>query len=825
LAALLQDPEQQAFVGALRSRGLTDLLNRQEQMRLAQGELSAGERLRTALVVAVWLSERGEREPDRRKRSEFWNQAAELMLKELAAAPAGSRREMARFEWGCALLDRATRLAKRGELSDGGEETREEAASAARGALKAIQTASANLESELNTRESASLATATRLGWPELIGLAGACELGVGAAWLAVARTESEGSGRASALRRAREALDPIGMGDVAHPVGTQALAMLAEIDWIEGKPAEGMARLDAVLESKAPLAQQWEARKLLARIALDSNQADRAAAAMEIATPPAKDGEWETLLIESLLQRSAETRRHAPREAERLKSAAFASLDRLRSRIGGVWQKRGESAAARLLDVEDLAGDARLLVRFGDLQRSAGNPAKARAAYEAALRIVEGGPGAPSRLEIRFGLACALRDLGELESAGAEFESLARESSDAALSGRCWAAAVSAMEAMRGAAPSRKLEEAYLRLLESCAESAVGDVAEAAAWKRGEALESLGRAAEAAASFRRIERGSPRYPAAVLRLAAIQHARYAKLAPDELAGLADEVRAAVAELEERWASITEGDAPGAARQKGTAALLLADLMRLDPVGRGEEALELLERELTAEWADPPRAQAESLLLRDYVRLGRFEDARSLVEGDRFEARDGLRRVLASIDLADAALTDEARGAAAAFVEAGAERLLSAAGGVEPEDRFHLRRLLAEARLAQGDAASAARLFDQLALEKPGNLRIVQGLAASEYSQGRYEESRKHWSAVQRGVARGRPEWFRAVYHLISCQHRLGLREEASRNLNRLMDLHPDLGGEAWRSAFERLAEELNGGASGEAGSAIRRGT
>lgn len=818
MATLLHDPGQRAFVEALRGRGLTDLLDRQERALLAQGGLPAGERLRTALGVAMRLSDRGRREPDESKRSELWTQAAELMLAELGAAPEGSRRELARFEWGCTLLDRATWLAKRGELQDGGE-----AAAAARGALKAIQAASANVENELNLREPASPATATRLSWPELVGLAGACELGVGAAWLAVARTEPEGSSRSSALSRAQDALTPIGDGDAAYPVTTQALVMLAEIDWIEGRRAEGMARLDLVVESMAPSAQKWEARKLLARIALASGQADRAAAAMEgAAPPPEKDGEWEVLLIESLLRRSAEVRRHAPREAERLTAAAFAALDRLRTEIGGVWQVRGESAAAQLLEIEDLAGDVRLLVRFADLQRSAGNPTKARAAYEAALRVEDGGRGAPSRLEIRFGLACVLRDLGELESAGAEFELLARESADETLSGRSWAAAMSVMEAKREAAPSREVDESYLRLLASCAESAPAEVAEAALWKRGEALEFLGRTEEAAAIFRRIEPSSPRYPASVLRLAAIQHARYAKRPPEELAGLADEVRAAVAELKERWEHISAGDLPGAARRRASAALLLADLMRLRPVGRGEEALELLGRELTADEAGPLRVQTELLLLREYARLGRFADAQRLVESDRFEARDGLKGVLSSFDLDDPELSDDARRAAAAFMEAGAERLLSAPGGVDPEDRFHLRRLLAEARLARGDASSAVGLFDQLSLERPGNLRIIRGLAACEYALGRYEQSRKHWSAVQKGVARGRPEWFRAVYHLISCQHRIGLTEEANRNLKRLMDLHPDLGGEGWRGAFERLAVELNAGASGEKEAATR---
>ena len=141
------------------------------------------------------------------------------------------------------------------------------------------------------------------------------------------------------------------------------------------------------------------------------------------------------------------------------------------------------------------------------------------------------------------------------------------------------------------------------------------------------------------------------------------------------------------------------------------------------------------------------------------------------------------------------------------------QQILDSTQKLTDEQRSQLSRYEAEAYRHQGDPQRAIKIYSILAKQRPTD-RAVQQTLATLYAGGDSDRDQKmaleHWRRLTRLSPAGTPDWFHAKLGIAQALAQLGESERAAEVIKLTMALHPDLGNDQTKCAFERLLSEVS---------------
>ena len=798
---------------ALRARKLDRLLETHAARLLRTPDLDSALAASLTLELTRILSRRGAESADDGKREALWNRADRLFADFSATNHDDGKIPLYRYRFAGQLLQRAQRMSDLAQLTPENPAPKTSSTQAARHAVKLLDQVNQTLERELDQRDRDGKANRNGLRADQLASLATATEFRLGAAWLAVARAETDEALRDEAIHRSEQLLERYSGRFSNLPIVLESHLALAELYRIAEEPDEAIAVLRRLENPETPPAVLRRSHLLLGSLLLDSGQVADALALLDVPREQRTPGAmWELRLFEALLRSAADRREEEPDEADRVQRRALTLLDSLERDYGSYWSRRGERTLLEYADLASLGADPSFTRRLANLFRGRKKYPQALESYDRVLRIALDRNDGALAAEMAYAGGAVAYEMGDFPQAAARLEKVAEQHPGDPLAPRAMLMAASALARQNAATGEEALLERYRRLLNEQLRRYGEDVATAseAHWMLAELADRTQDLDEATRHYRAVPASSPRYAASLQAVANIYHDRLVLGSENAEAA---RIEQAIEHLESAldapsgpWSAVPVG-----ARAIGLARFVLARLLMTTAIGRDDDAVALLRDHVVGD----PALSAElrnrgwQTLLETHLRRGEVDPACAVVRAGFGDDARPLLAVLTALDPEDHALDETARALQVAVIQAACERLFPEAQTLSPADRTNLRLLQARAFSAADEHETAQRLLRQLRAEAPKDPRILMSLAANLRRQRKFRDSLRIWERLLKGLRRGSSAWLQAMANAIACHIDLGDRDAARKLLDATRTLYPRLDDPRLREKFAQLDVRL----------------
>jgi hypothetical protein len=837
------------YFGGLRQRGLFDLAEGEALRRLATPRLAVEEKAPLVGELARTFAEHA-KYVEGREQADLWDRADNVVAEFLAAnpkAPAAASLDLLRGEL---ALSRGETLRWLAELRTDQPGFRAQAEAALASAVERLTASERALSRRLLDRSRDRTTERTEpLTPPELSDLVTRARLSLGTAELERARL-ADGPAKAEHLAAAERWLEVVAKGPAGDGPTWRAQVALAEAARLAGKADLARRRLAAPDPASLPDAAKDEIAAVMAKLLLDEDKPDRAAAFLidYRRKRGALTGELRLAQVRALAAAAA-----ALDEIDK-KSEAKALRDEIPTVVrwaeaeqGGYWAYRVR-LAARDAERSGLYGyEVAEQVRKAEAAVAAGRTNDAAAAYAEAERLASADPAAAA--PFAFTRASLLLRADRFEEAAAAFASIADTYPAFDKAAEAHLLAAYALGRLHDADPSTARREAYAaKLEEHRAKFPGGPTAAEATLRRAKLYEARRQYSKALPLLKEIAADPQHGPAAQAAIARdyesllryLETARKSASTPDEAAARAGQIdewtAAAVRDLTALTEPLRSPDAPREplSAQQAELALRSVRLLESDPASR-RAADALLDRLAVSFAAEHPVAEKEfwdaarrsALPLRVVSLAARDRTTQaadligSLAEapiGDLVAVVRGLAELhdpdgKTSAPVVFGATEGPAGPRLSDLRETAVDLLARRRAELSPDEARRLDLVLAEANLAGGHTGAAADRYEAALAERPNDRALLAQAAAALLDSGdpaAVKRARDYWRRLEKLETAGGESWLKARLKVIESDLALGDTAAAKKLLTVTRLLYPKLGGGDIKAGYDAAQHQLD---------------
>lgn len=634
----------------------------------------------------------------------------------------------------------------------------------------------------------------------------------------------AESPDRANSLVQAVELLRPLAGLDVADP-----LAWKSRLDLIASRRMladyQGARRkLDALLARRPPPAVALRARAERIRLALASDQIEKATSLLgqgrQIAgtTSPELDYAW----LEAYLAagRAAADAGHAEAAAN-WQAKATHMVETIEQLHGPYWTRRAGMLLSGYVRASSATGDLATLVRAAESLFRSGQFDDALAAYDRARTLAAQQGNADRAFDLGYVAATIEHRRRRHEAARDRYRRIALAAPDQLKAPEAHLLAIYHAGQLARAAPRGAVAQYTALLQEHVRTWPNGPTADGARRRLGQLRQHRRQWQGAIQAYRAISPGDAEYLQVV---EAVERCYRAWLAQREAAGEPTEPIAEEAaewfesvvlgpggKLPERWSPVQRAAVLAAARLRlnHTAAgyaraqgLLSAALQGAavpsegHPPGRSDGQ--------PAEW----QAAARGLLVLCLAAQGRTREAGQLLAKISAGRPEELIGVLEGLGKVAAAAGPEVRSELARLQLRTIELLSGSRPALSRTEQRSLERIHAGALADAGRTEGALSAYKALAEAYPRDGAIQEAFAQlllTREDPASLKAALAKWRQLaERSTPRSR-RWFRAKYSVAWLHYRLGNKRQAAKIITLVQLLHPDCGGPEMKSRFDEL--------------------
>jgi tetratricopeptide (TPR) repeat protein len=813
-AATAADQEKE-FLGQLRSRGLSRLLEAEIKRYLTTPDLNRADRIALTLELASLISERGNRAADGAARSALWKESDDWTARLLGEQLGLGQRPLIRYRAAALLITRAQRMHDLGLALPKDEEVRASERQWALAAAEHLEAAVNEAEQALNEIGSADPAGSDDLKPSDLGSLIMAGRFRLGEAKVAVARSVVTDTQREQAAKEAEPLLQQVISTGASSSAVTDARLALAELYLVTGRLPDALSLLSEPANVGGSDDEKARVALMRAKLQIANGEADEALKTLDGFENPPPWAEWQFVLFESLWKNAFKSRSFAPGEANGLRRRAMGILDKLASDYGNYWNLRGEALIADSLPSDFQSDDLSILERYARVLKNQGRLDDAAATLDRAAELANQAKDAEAAARIGFEGALVLVQAGQYDLAADRLLKLAEVYPKDERAPKALLAAAYAIARNYQKGKSKDLLLKYQDVLQKHLVAYADDPATAPEvhWLLGELLERQKNWDQAIRHYQEIPPDDRRFPTSLEAVAGIIHDRVLEKLEEGDPQTQQRVGQAISFLEK----VSRDPPPSLVQsEQGRDALaiarfVLSRLLSLRSVGRSDDAERLLKEQVVgADGLQPAiRARAWTLLLELQIERGQIDEAIVTIRDGFPEAESRLIRILRDLPPLGDAPADEAKRSRIALIEALTKRTLPVVEKLKDSDRRDVRLLEAEMYRAKNDGDSEFRVLSTLRAEFPRDRPIAKALAEAQMRRGLYQESLATWEQLAKGLPRGGQEWLEVVHQMITCYLKLGRKEYATSVYKTTISLYPDLGSDTLRAKYHKLGRKL----------------
>lgn len=795
----------QAYFDGLRARKLYRLIEVHCRRQLARPNLEPAEEARFTIELADTLASRAQQAASASQRSKLWEEAARHIGQLLTRTPDHPQAAVLRFQLGVYELAQAQILAQQVSIAPSDQnlqtETRKRFAAAAV-ALRAVDdevmrslNRSPSKDSDASARQSRQLRLLSENARFRL----------AQALTLAAQTYPRQLPAFRETAQQAKTQLDALTQRYHPSEIVIESYLYKADVLRMLGEFTEA-EKLLREIEQRQPAARYLDrALVIRSQVLLDRKNGAAARALIEdsrkLLQAPIPD--LELLYVHATLEvAQAKLQARDPLAARELVSHALAAIDEIGKQHGAYWMARCEILLGELASAKSLVDDPRVLARVAEGQVRRADLTGAIATLDHAREMAAERNELDAAMDLGIRAAVVVQQSGDLARASERFAQLAITYSNRRRAGEAQFLAIYCVGRSYAASPAPALRDEYDRLLSRFVQLYASDA-------------NVPEARWLLAALRITQR---RWTDAIELLDAVPttHGRH-KSAQHEIArcyeewlrdlSLREQPMQVVADAALRFAQSTASRPDLRAPSGGDVALALR-LVRIllhPAINRPREADSLLRAVQSSAASPPERSEHRRLRVSTLVSVGKFADARQLIEQELGAEPAELLAIVRLLD-ADAARSSETRRAEIGRLQTlAAERLAKLADRLTGDQKVEAALSLALAHVNAGESVRAQELFDQLRKQLPNNPRVLKAQAENLLRLGRYSQARELWSELASRVTQNSPDYFHAKYNLALACLRSGDAAQAKKIIGVLEVLHPELGGPEQKARFDQL--------------------
>jgi len=799
--------EDVVFLDGLRERGLYELAEAYCRRRLVEGDLAPRRKAELTVEWMQSLSEQAVRLPPA-ARGVLWGRAEAIADDFLAQRPANPFGTLVAFQ--AALVHLAHGELAREEatlaVSDAGGV--DEARSELLAAIRRLELLAEEISKSPRGPEGQSLRA------DELAALGRNVQYQLARALQEQAQCfAAESPDRIHALRRAVRLFEDL--AKLERPTDELGWkSRLGEVTCLGllGERAEADKRLQAILALAPPewVALQARAREL--RLALAAGEPGKLAALVEATASPAlpTSAELDDARLEAAITLwQAAVQSGDAASTPRWQTEASRIVAQIQGRADPYWTRRAEMLLAGSLRAAAQSGDVQMLAQAARSSYLAGQTDEALAAYRRASDLAARQNDAAGALEYGRLAAAILQERGRHAEAMKQLRELALAYPDEPKAAAAHRAAIDSAAGWAKTGADGSLE-AYADLLqEHLRRWPAGESAAQVRWWMGRLRQHQGDWTGAIAAYTSLGPGDPQFADAV---AAVADCYEAWLAPLRAAGEpTGELAGRAASWLESVVRDASGEVPPGLDALGQLAVLRAARFWLDAPPEGFARAERLAGAALAGTPEGPAAWTSALgaaLVAALAGQGRQAQADAVLQGISQAGPDALATLLEDLARVASGARPEVRKELAPLELRAIGMLGSGLGGLDEAEQRRIGQIHAQALADVGRVGEALQHYQALAARWPDDAAIQQGRArvlSAQQDRPALEEALAAWREVQRRSRAGTSSWFEAKYALAELQYRLGRPRQAEEIITLLSVVHPELGGPAMKTRFERL--------------------